>query len=734
MTKLDKLIDKLDKNTRLKGALFLLASLFTMVSLVSYHSSDACLNVVSNDPVKNLCGRLGAIWADILLQYFGAAACLALPFGFYISYRMLRKTPPKFMSFKFWCTLIAVLALATILGSFSRFNFKYPFLLGGAFGYFVNSHISNAVIKVVVVLFSILLLVMYPYSVFLFGKKTPRYHEKNGKSFLKLFIKSLFKLIKIVLGTPFKWLRKIFSFKRQKVDNAGMLKGLLGLKHATDDEEKDVEENSSREDVVEQYFDHEEDARRSFVLPSVSLLKDIKNTNASQTALVCRENMQKLEKILGDFGIRGKMISFQTGPIVTLYEFQIQPGVKSSRVISLCDDIARTMKVSSVRISTLVGKDTLGIEVPNQSRSIVCFRHLLESYEYKNSDAYIPMTLGCNIFGKPVVADLTSMPHLLIAGTTGSGKSVGINGMILSMLFKLKPEQCRFIMIDPKMLEFSAYDGIPHLLMPVITDPKDAVSSLKWVVKEMEDRYRKMSEAGVRNINGYNKKVELENENRREKEAKLPYIVVIIDEMADLMVVAGKEIEVLVQRLSQMARAAGIHLIMATQRPSVDVITGVIKANFPTRISYQVTSKIDSRTILGEQGAEQLLGKGDMLFMIGGTKTARVHGPMIEDSEVEEVVKFLKKNGAPEYISIVDEDSDDGFVGSFAGSDGDDEGLYRKAVKIVLEEKKTSISYLQRKMRIGYNKAANLIEQMEEEGILSSPDVQGKRRILVKTN
>jgi S-DNA-T family DNA segregation ATPase FtsK/SpoIIIE len=289
-------------------------------------------------------------------------------------------------------------------------------------------------------------------------------------------------------------------------------------------------------------------------------------------------------------------------------------------------------------------------------------------------------------------------------------------------------------MIDTKMLEFSAYDGIPHLLMPVITDPKDAVSALKWVVKEMEDRYRKMSEAGVRNINGYNKKVELENENRHEKEAKLPYIVVIIDEMADLMVVAGKEIEVLVQRLSQMARAAGIHLIMATQRPSVDVITGVIKANFPTRISYQVTSKIDSRTILGEQGAEQLLGKGDMLFMIGGTKTARVHGPMIEDSEVEEVVKFLKKNGAPEYISIVDEDSDDEFASSFGVSDGDDEGLYRKAVKIVLEEKKTSISYLQRKMRIGYNKAANLIEQMEEEGILSSPDVQGKRRILVKQN
>ena len=730
MTKLDMFIDKLDKNTRLKGFLLFFAFLFTIISLVSYHSSDACLNVVNNDPVKNLFGKVGAIWADILLQYFGVAACLALPFGFYISYRLIRKTPPKFIRFKFFCTLMAVLALAVVLGSFSRFNFKYPFLLGGAFGYFVNSHITHAVIKIAVVLFSILLLVVYPYSVFLFGKRPLKYHEKNKKSFLGFFIKSLVKFAKKIVRIPFKILKKIFSFNIRKVDNAGMLKGLFGLRKT--DNSNEEEEAKPKEKIVEKYFDHEEYASRSFVLPPVSLLKDIKNTNASQTALVCRENMQKLEKILGDFGIRGKMVSFQTGPIVTLYEFQIQPGVKSSRVISLCDDIARTMKVSSVRISTLVGKDTLGIEVPNQSRSIVCFKHLLESYEYKNSDAYIPMTLGCNIFGKPVVADLTSMPHLLIAGTTGSGKSVGINGMILSMLFKLKPEQCRFIMIDPKMLEFSAYDGIPHLLMPVITDPKDAVSSLKWVVKEMEDRYRKMSEAGVRNINGYNKKVELENENRTEKEAKLPYIVVIIDEMADLMVVAGKEIEVLVQRLSQMARAAGIHLIMATQRPSVDVITGVIKANFPTRISYQVTSKIDSRTILGEQGAEQLLGKGDMLFMIGGTKTARVHGPMIEDSEVEEVVKFLKKNGAPEYISIVDEDSDDDFAGSFGGSDGDDEGLYRKAVKIVLEEKKTSISYLQRKMRIGYNKAANLIEQMEEEGILSSPDVQGKRRIVVK--
>ena len=401
------------------------------------------------------------------------------------------------------------------------------------------------------------------------------------------------------------------------------------------------------------------------------------------------------------------------------------------------------MMVSSVRIATISGRDTLGIEVPNQSRETVCFRRLIESQEYQNTNAKIPMILGCNIFGKPIVADLTDMPHLLIAGTTGSGKSVGINGMILSMLYKLSPEQCRFIMIDPKMLEFSVYSDIPHLMLPVVTDAKNAVLSLKWVVREMENRYKMMSEIGVRNIVGYNEKAKQSHQKaiqsgKTELEFQpMQYIVVVIDEMADLMVVAGKEIEVLVQRLSQMARAAGIHLIMATQRPSVDVITGVIKSNFPTRISYRVTSKIDSRTILGEHGAEQLLGKGDLLFMIGGQKTLRVHGPFISDDEVENVVSYLKKyNNAPEYIVLTNEDDEDGDLSNFNGSfeNDNDNALYKQAVRIVLTEKKTSISYLQRKLRIGYNKSANFIEKMEEDGILSSPDHTGKRMIIASNN
>ena len=453
--------------------------------------------------------------------------------------------------------------------------------------------------------------------------------------------------------------------------------------------------------------------------------------------------MQKLANILGDFGVRGDMIGYKPGPIVTLYEFKPQAGIKASRIIGLSDDIARTMMVSSVRIATISGRDTLGIEVPNQEREIVCFRRLIESQEYNSTSAKIPMILGCNIFGKPIVADLTDMPHLLIAGTTGSGKSVGINGMILSMLYKLSPEECKLIMIDPKMLEFSAYSDIPHLMLPVVTEPKNAVLALKWVVKEMENRYKAMSEAGVRNITGYNEKAKLIQQNTQNKGMEksnleltpMQYIVVVIDEMADLMVVAGKEIEVLVQRLSQMARAAGIHLIMATQRPSVDIITGVIKANFPTRISYHVTSKIDSRTILGEQGAEQLLGKGDLLFMLGGTKTLRVHGPFISDEEVENVVNYIKKyNDKPEYITLVNDEDNGSFGDTINNFDNDNDNLlYQQAVKIVLTDKKTSISYLQRKLRIGYNKAANFIEQMENDGILSTPDPSGKR-IIIKGN
>jgi S-DNA-T family DNA segregation ATPase FtsK/SpoIIIE len=468
------------------------------------------------------------------------------------------------------------------------------------------------------------------------------------------------------------------------------------------------------------------------------------------------EKARILEGVLEDFGVRGRIINVCPGPVVTLFELEPAPGIKSSRVIGLADDIARSMSAISARVAVVPGRNVIGIELPNPRRETVYLREMLESTAYRRSKFRLPLALGKNIAGEPVFADLARMPHLLIAGTTGSGKSVGINTFIMSLLYKLRPEQCRLIMIDPKMLELSVYEGIPHLLAPVVTDPKKAVVALKWAVREMEERYQKMAQLGVRNLEGYNARVrealkkgevitrtvqtgfdpatgEPVFEEREMELEVLPYIVVIIDEMADLMMVAGKDIEGAVQRLAQMARAAGIHVIMATQRPSVDVITGTIKANFPTRISFQVTSKIDSRTILGEQGAEQLLGQGDMLYMAGGGRIVRLHGPFVSDEEVEQVVKFLKSQGAPEYVEAVLSEPDDtapaGAGGGAVGRSGDD--LYDRAVQIVLRDRKASTSYVQRRLQIGYNKAASLIERMEQEGIISAPNSKGRREILV---
>ncbi|MEN9782184.1 MAG: hypothetical protein RL208_334, partial [Pseudomonadota bacterium] len=521
-----------------------------------------------------------------------------------------------------------------------------------------------------------------------------------------------------------------------------LMKHKLKKKNKEEKSEKIIPEISNKKDNIHQQQMQEKTniliannniakSENSYVSPSVHLLSDEHQHFVIPTESVIKSDIIKLSKILSDFGIRGEITGFRAGPVVSLFEFRLEPGIKSSRVVSLCDDIARMMIVSSVRIATIPNQDKLGIEMPNKQRSIVSFKKLINHQEYQNSKAHIPLILGCDIFGNPVIQDLTTMPHLLIAGTTGSGKSVGVNGMILSILFKLSSQKCKFIMIDPKMLEFSMYNDIPHLLMPVITDSKQAVIALKWAVKEMESRYYKMSSLGVRNIYGYNQKIATENVAETYKE--LPFIVVIIDEMADLMLVAGKEVEVLVQRLSQMARAAGIHLIMATQRPSVDVVTGVIKANFPSRISYHVTSKIDSRTIVGEQGAEQLLGKGDMLCMIGGGKLNRIHGPFVPDVDVEHITNDLKSRYTPEYIDIFtndeSDDEDDGAVTNY-NSSGQSDDLYQQAINIVLEERKTSISYIQRKLRIGYNKAANFVEQMEKDGILSEADHTGKRTIL----
>ena len=483
----------------------------------------------------------------------------------------------------------------------------------------------------------------------------------------------------------------------------------------------------------------------------------VKDPTLSKDAL--EQNARMLEGVLDDFGVRGEIIQVRPGPVVTLYELEPAPGIKSSRVISLADDIARSMSAIAARVAVVPGRNAIGIELPNHIRETVYLRELMASQDFENSKAKLALALGKTINGEAVIADLAKMPHVLVAGTTGSGKSVSINTMILSLLYRLTPQQCRLIMIDPKMLELSVYDGIPHLLTPVVTDPKKAVVALKWTVKEMEDRYRKMSKVGVRNIDGFNQRVAQaqatgEQVSRTvqtgfdrhtgeaiyETEAldltHMPYIVVLIDEMADLMMVAGKDIEGAVQRLAQMARAAGIHVIMATQRPSVDVITGTIKANFPTRISFQVTSKIDSRTILGEMGAEQLLGQGDMLYMAGGGRIQRVHGPFVSDDEVEKIVAHLKLQGAPQYLETIteeedEEDEDGGPMGTSNLSDSDDP--YDQAVAIVLRDKKASTSYIQRRMGIGYNRAASLIERMEQEGIVGPANQTGKREILVPT-
>jgi DNA segregation ATPase FtsK/SpoIIIE, S-DNA-T family len=499
-------------------------------------------------------------------------------------------------------------------------------------------------------------------------------------------------------------------------------------------------------------------------LPPIDLLRAAPpSPDQEQDELKLAGNARELETVLRNFGVRGEIMEVRTGPVVTLYELEPAPGTKSSRVINLAEDIARSMRAVTVRIAIVPGRSVMGIELPNPTRETVYLREMLTHESFTASPAKLALALGKDIGGTPIVVDLARMPHLLIAGTTGSGKSVAINTMILSLLYRLPPEKCRFIMVDPKMLELSVYDDIPHLLTPVVTDPKKAIVALKWAVREMENRYRAMARFGVRNIEGYNARIQEliaagETVTRQvqvgfDKAARqpifeeqpmelktLPYIVVVVDEMADLMLVAGKDIEAAIQRLAQMARAAGIHLIMATQRPSVDVITGTIKANFPTRVSFQVTSKIDSRTILGEAGAEQLLGQGDMLYMAGGGRITRVHGPFVSDQEVEEAVKHVKAQGQPEYLHSITEDDEFDAVEAeanetpsehspFAG--GSEDELYEQARALVIRERKASVSFIQRCLQIGYNRSARLVERMESEGVVSAANHVGKREVLI---
>ena len=509
---------------------------------------------------------------------------------------------------------------------------------------------------------------------------------------------------------------------------------------------------------VQSSFDFE--GNNTFKLPPLKLLKTPSKTKAGAAQDVLEQNAQQLKQVLSDFRIQGEIEDVRDGPVVTRYGLNPAPGTKSQRVIALADDIARSMAALAVRVAVVPGQNVIGIELPNQDRETVLLRHIFDHPNWLADQGDLPLALGKDIAGGPVIADLARMPHLLVAGTTGSGKSVGINGMILSLLYRYTPDECRLIMIDPKMLELSVYDGIPHLLTPVVTDPSKAIMALKWAVREMESRYRNMAKMGVRNIDGYNERLaearskgevmtrrvqtgfDLETGRPVFEEdvfdlAPLPFIVVVIDEVADLMMVAGKEIESAVQRLAQMARAAGIHVIMATQRPSVDVITGTIKANFPTRISFQVTSRIDSRTILGEQGAEQLLGRGDMLFMEGGGRVVRIHGPFVDDREVEDVANFLRQQGEPDYNESVTEEDETGIVDhSSSGSSGlqpaTGNSLYDEAVALVVREQKASTSFVQRHLKIGYNRAATLVEEMESAGIISAANHVGKREVLIQ--
>jgi len=571
-------------------------------------------------------------------------------------------------------------------------------------------------------------------------------------AFYRLFVAS---------GTP----SRGRSFVRQEPNIGGRAAPSLAPQAEDDDEEEDEEEEEEEEAPARaprKKAAAKTPSRKSnekYDLPSVSMLAAPKSGDRQPlTKSELETNSRALEGVLQDFGVRGEIVKANPGPVVTLYELEPAPGIKSSRVIGLADDIARSMSALSARVAVVPGRNAIGIELPNANREKVYLRELLIAKESTESVAKLPLCLGKNIGGDSIIVDLARMPHLLIAGTTGSGKSVAINTMILSLVYRLRPDQCRLIMVDPKMLELSVYDGIPHLLTPVVTDPKKAVVALKWAVREMEERYKRMAKLGVRNIDGYNSRLaeargkgeeltrtvhtgfDKETGKAIYEEEKLdldplPYIVIIVDEMADLMMVAGKDIEGAVQRLAQMARAAGLHVILATQRPSVDVITGTIKANFPTRISFQVTSKIDSRTILGEMGAEQLLGQGDMLYMAGGGRISRVHGPFCSDEEVEKVVKHLKAQGSPEYLEAVtaeEPSEEDGAVFDATGMGGDGGGdLFAQAVAIVKRDRKASTSYIQRRLQIGYNKAASLMERMELEGIVGQANHAGKREILV---
>jgi S-DNA-T family DNA segregation ATPase FtsK/SpoIIIE len=743
------------------------------LALASWSALDPNLNHATGGAARNLMGRPGAAVADFLMQLFGlASVALVWPAGVW-GWRLLTHRRPIRLRLRLVAWLLGIVFAAGFVACIkATANWPLPTGLGGVVGdallkvpAFLTAGMGGPARLIIGASFALLAAASLAAACgFGFNAERAREEMPDESEAEDLPSRAAISLGALTHG----FLALKARFRRLSGRRRASARAISEEAYDHDGRhEPNLDGDEFAYGETPQRTKHASASQRRrrarargdrYMLPPLELLTAAPRERAptlSPAALA--ETAQDLENVLEDFGVRGEIVNVHPGPVVTLYELEPAAGIKSSRVIGLADDIARSMSAVSARVAVVSGRNAIGIELPNPKREKVVLRELLATDELANSTARLPLCLGKTIGGEPVIVDLARMPHLLIAGTTGSGKSVAINTMILSLLYRLKPAECRLVLIDPKMLELSVYDGIPHLLAPVVTDPRKAIVALKWTVREMEERYKKMSKVGVRNIEGFNARLAEAREkgeaivrtvqtsfDRETGEAvyereemdlvPLPQIVVVVDEMADLMMVAGKDIEGAIQRLSQMARAAGIHLVMATQRPSVDVITGTIKANFPTRISFQVTSKIDSRTILNEPGAEQLLGQGDMLYMVGGGRISRVHGPFVSDAEVERVVAHLKEQGVPEYLEEVTAEPEEEMDSSVfdRGAFGEDGGdLYSQAVQIVLRDRKASTSYVQRRLQIGYNRAASIIERMEKEGIVGAANHAGKREILV---